>query len=116
MSFFIPSAMAQAADGAAQQASPISFYLFLGGFAVLFYFMIWRPQSKRAKEHKALMEGVQKGDEIITTGGLLGKVRKISGEYLVLQISDNVDIKIQKASVMATLPKDTIKGIEKATD
>lgn len=116
MSFFISTAMAQAADGASSQASPISFYLFLGGFAVLFYFMIWRPQSKRAKEHKTLMEGIQKGDEVITTGGLLGRIRKLSGEYVVLQISENVDIKIQKSSVMATLPKDTIKGIEKATD
>ena len=116
MSFFIPAAMAQAADGASSQASPFSFYLFLGGFALLFYFMIWRPQSKRAKEHKNLMEGIQKGDEIMTTGGLLGRIRKISGDYVVLQISDNVDIKIQKSSVMATLPKDTIKGIEKATD
>lgn len=116
MSFFISSAMAQAADSGAQQASPVTFYLLMGGMAIMFYFMLWRPQSKRAKEHKALMEGMQKGDEVMTSGGILGRIKKISGEYIVLQISDTVDIRIQKSSVMATLPKDTLKAIDKATD
>jgi preprotein translocase subunit YajC len=116
MSFFISSAMAQTAEGAAAPGSAVSSLIFFAGFALIFYFIIWRPQSKRAKEHKNLLEGIQKGDEVMTTGGLLGKVKKISGDYMVLQVADNVQLKVQKASVMAALPKDTIKSIDDATE
>jgi preprotein translocase subunit YajC len=116
MDFFISPAMAQAADAPSGSSQAFSSLIIFGGMALIFYFMIFRPQSKRAKEHKALTEGIQKGDEIMTTGGVLGKVKKISGDYIVLQIADNVDLKLQKSSVAASLPKDTIKGIDKATD
>ena len=75
------------------------------------YFLIIRPQSKRAKEQKSLMESLQKGDEVITSGGLLGKINKISGNFIGLEIADGVEITIQKASIGASVPKGTIKSL-----
>lgn len=111
MSFFISSAYGQAADAAAQPPSTIFNFLFLGGFALIFYFLIWRPQSKRAKEHKSLIESLGKGDEIMTNGGMLGKITKVDDLYVSLQVADNVELKMQKASIAAVLPKGTIKSI-----
>ncbi len=110
MDFFISSAYAQAEAGA-QEPSPIFNLVFFGGFALIFYFLIWRPQSKRAKEHKELMGSLNKGDEVMTNGGLLGKLTKVDENYIVVQIHDNVDVKMQKSAVAAVLPKGTIKSI-----
>jgi len=85
--------------------------IFFGGIALIFYFLIWRPQSKRAKEHKDLMSSLNKGDEVMTNGGILGKLTKVDDNYIVLQIHDNVEIKMQKSAVAAVLPKGTIKSI-----
>ena len=79
MSFFISSAYAQA-DAAAAPSGVFNF-IFFGGFALIFYFLIWRPQSKRAKEHKDLMGSLGKGDEVMTNGGLLGKLVKVDDSY-----------------------------------
>ena len=87
--------------------------LFLVGFIVIFYFLLWRPQSKRAKEHKELVTNLGKGDEVLTSGGMLGRITKVTEDYIVLQIAPTVEIKIQKAAVTAALPKGTIKEIEK---
>ena len=112
MSFFIPSVYAQAADGATAQApSPWFNLVFIGGFIVIFYFLIWRPQSKRAKEHKSLVDSLAAGDEIMTNGGMLGKITKVDDLYVALQVADNVVLKMQKASVAAVLPKGTMKSI-----
>jgi preprotein translocase subunit YajC len=111
MDFFISAAYAQAADATAQGPSPIFNMLFIGGFIVIFYFLIWRPQSKRAKEHRALVDGIGAGDEVMTNGGLLGKVTKVDELYVSLQVADNVVLKMQKASVAAVLPKGTMKSI-----
>ncbi|MCY4268783.1 MAG: preprotein translocase subunit YajC, partial [Gammaproteobacteria bacterium] len=70
-----------------------------------------RPQSKRAKEHRELVASIDKGDEIMTSGGLLGKVTKVSGEYMLLQVANGVEIKLQKTSVAAALPKGTLEQI-----
>jgi preprotein translocase subunit YajC len=113
MDFFISSAYAQTAVGASQQ-SPWTSFIFLGGFILIFYFMLIRPQSKRAKEHKALIEGVGKGDEVITAGGIIGKVTKVDEQYVSVTVAENVELKMQKSSVSAVLPKGTIKSIEKA--
>jgi preprotein translocase subunit YajC len=110
MDFFISSAYAQAEAGA-QQPSAIFNIIFFGGFALIFYFLIWRPQSKRAKEHKDLMSSLNKGDEVMTNGGILGKLSKVDETYIVLQINDNVEIKMQKSAIAAVLPKGTIKSI-----
>jgi preprotein translocase subunit YajC len=111
MDFFISAAHAQAADATAQGPSPIFNMLFIGGFIVIFYFLIWRPQSKRAKEHRSLVDGLSAGDEVMTNGGLLGKVTKVDDLYVSLQVADNVVLKMQKASVAAVLPKGTMKSI-----
>ncbi|KAA0876543.1 preprotein translocase subunit YajC [Nitrincola tapanii] len=107
MSFFISPAYAEAG-----QMDPGMFnMLFLVGFALIFYFFLWRPQSKRAKEHKALVGGLSKGDEVITAGGIIGKVVRLTDDYVVLEVSDGVELKFQKAHVAAELPKGTIKEI-----
>jgi preprotein translocase subunit YajC len=111
MSFFISSAYAQAADTAAAAPSPIYNFLFLGGFVVIFYFLIWRPQAKRAKELRSLLDNLKAGDEVMTTGGLLGRINRIEEHYVSLQVSDNVELKLQKNSVTAVLPKGTLKSI-----
>lgn len=111
MSFFINTAYAQAAEAAVEGPNPLFNVLFIGGFAVIFYFLIWRPQSKRAKEHKSLVESIGVGDEIMTTGGMLGKITKVDELYVAMQVADNVVLKMQKSSVAAVLPKGTIKSI-----
>ena len=77
---------------------------------VLFYFMLIRPQMKRAKEQKKMIEALQKGDEVVTSGGMLGKVTKVSEQYVSLEIADNVVVQVQKQTVQTVLPKGTIKG------
>ncbi|MDX2165226.1 MAG: preprotein translocase subunit YajC [Gammaproteobacteria bacterium] len=75
----------------------------------VFYLLLWYPQYRRSKNHRELMNGLQKGDEIITVGGLLGKIAKIEDDFITLTISPNVDISIQRDSVTATIPKGTLK-------
>lgn len=109
MSFLIPAAYADTA--AAAPAGSGFEWVFLVGFMVIFYLMIWRPQAKRAKEHKNLIGGLQKGDEVVTGGGIAGKVVKVTDDFVVLEVSDNVELKFQKMAVAATLPKGTLKAI-----
>jgi len=109
MSFLIPVAHAQ--EAAAAPAGTGFEWVLLVGFLVIFYLMIWRPQAKRAKEHKNLLGGLQKGDEVVTSGGIAGKVTKVADDFVVLEVSDNVELKFQKAAVAATLPKGTLKAI-----
>jgi len=110
MSLFISEAMA--ADVPAAPAGSDTFPLiFLVGIMAIFYFTVWRPQSKRTKEHKELLTNLQKGDEVVTTGGLLGKVTKVADEFVALQMADNVELKVQKAAISAVLPKGTMKSI-----
>lgn len=111
MDFFISSAMAQTGT-AAQAPSPMFNFVILGGFVLIFYFIIWRPQAKRAKEHKSLMESITKGDEVLTSGGILGKVNQVTDNYVVVQVAENVELKMQKSSIAAALPKGTIKSIQ----
>lgn len=101
-------AMAEAAPTAAPAWSPL---IMLGVFVVIFYLMVWRPQSKRTKEHKSLLENLGKGDEVVTTGGICGKVAKVSDDFITVEVAENVELKFQKASIHATLPKGTLKGI-----
>lgn len=113
MSFLIPAAYADAAAPAAAAGPAGSGFewVFLVGFLVIFYLMIWRPQAKRAKEHKNLLGGLQKGDEVVTSGGIIGKVTKVTDDFVVVEISDNVELKFQKQAIAATLPKGTLKSI-----
>ena len=112
MSFFISSAIAQEAGGAAAPAGFDSMSLiFLVGFVAIFYLMIWRPQAKRAKDHKALLGGLSVGDEVVTNGGIMGKVKKVTDEFIVLEVNAGQELKFQKGAVVNVLPKGTLKAI-----
>ena len=78
---------------------------------VVLYFLMIRPQMKRAKEHKAMIEALQKGDEVVTAGGVVGRVAKIGDNYVSLQVADNVEIMVQRPSVQVVLPKGTLKAL-----
>lgn len=110
MSFFISDAMAQAAP-AAQEPNIMSQLIFFIGIFVIFYFLLIRPQQKRAKEHRNLVSALSKGDEVVTNGGLAGKVTEVGDEYVNLELADNVEVKLQKQSVVNVLPKGTLKTI-----
>ncbi len=110
MDFFISAAYAQ--DGAAPQQSVIFNVIFIGGMFVLFYLILWRPQSKRAKEHRELVSSMAKGDEVLTSGGLLGKITKVTDDYVTIEVAQGVELNMQKASISAALPKGTIKSIQ----
>jgi preprotein translocase subunit YajC len=109
---FISSAIAQtapaAASGGGMQDSLMSMLPLVLMFVVLYFVMI-RPQMKKQKEHRAMVEALAKGDEIISAGGVLGKVSKLGDNYLGLEISNGVEIQIQRSAVIQVLPKGTIK-------
>lgn len=114
MSFFISSAYAQAASGGAAggETGGMITWVFLVGFMVVFYFLILRPQQKRNKDHKNLLGNLQKGDEVVTSGGIVGKVAKVTDEFVVLAITEDVKLRFQKAAIIATLPKGTLKALD----
>lgn len=104
MDFFISSAWAQNAP----QGDPFGFLLPMLIIFGAFYFLLIRPQQKRQKAHAELVSGLQTGDEVVTAGGILGRVTAVSDHYATLKISDNVEIKIQKSTVSQVVPKGTI--------
>ena len=106
----ISSAWAQAGGGA--QGGGIESMLLIVMMFVLLYFMMIRPQMKRAKEHKTMIDALQKGDEVVAAGGILGRISKISENYVTLDIANNVQIQVQRPAVQVLLPKGTIKNIE----
>ena len=112
MNLFETVAHAAPAGGAGGEAAWIQF-VFLGGFVLIFYFLLLRPQNKRRKEHQALMSALQKGDEIVTAGGVVGVINKVEDDFVKVQVSEGVEMRIQKTAVGATLPKGTIKGLDK---
>lgn len=115
----IQDAVAQAATTAAPAAAPahaggglMSLLPTLIIFVLVFYFLLIRPQAKRAKQQRQLMESITMGDEVVTTGGIAGKViRLLDNNYVVLEIADNVQILVQKGSVALVLPKGTLKAM-----
>jgi preprotein translocase subunit YajC len=105
---FITEAFAQSSDGASQTGNVLSQILLIAVFVLIFYLLIWRPQAKRAKEHRNLMEQLVVGDEISTSGGVIGKILEIKGDCVVLKInSDGTTIQIQKSHITSVLPKGT---------
>ncbi|MXY52229.1 MAG: preprotein translocase subunit YajC [Gammaproteobacteria bacterium] len=102
---------AQAADAGGAGGGWIQF-LFLGGFIAIFYFLLIRPQSKRRKEHQALVASLDKGDEVVTAGGVAGLVTNVDDDFVKVRIAPNVEIRVQKSSVGATLPKGTLKTLD----
>jgi preprotein translocase subunit YajC len=111
MSFFISPALAEGGAAALDSPGGMSQIFLLVGFVVIFYFMLWRPQSKRAKEHRELVSGMSKGDEIVIGGGLVGRITKVGEEFLVIEIAEGTEVNVQKNAVVAVLPKGTIKSI-----
>ncbi len=110
MDFFISPAAA--ADAATTASSPgMMDFAFPIILLVLFYFMLIRPQQKRAKEHKAMQSALAKGDEVVTDGGLMGKVIDITDNAVTVQIAENVEVKVRRESVNAVLPKGTLKKL-----
>jgi preprotein translocase subunit YajC len=105
----ISNAYAQAA--AATPSDPFISFLPMIAIFVAFYFFLIRPQQKRAKEQKAMLSALSVGDEIVIAGGIAGKVKKLSENYLDLEVADNVEIKVQRGAVQLLLPKGTLKSL-----
>ncbi len=103
--------LAEGAPVAPEGPSAIMQLIFFGGFILIFYFLMWRPQSKRAKEHKNLVSSLSKGDEVITNGGIAGKISKVSEDFIAMEVSEGVELKVQKVAIAASLPKGTLKSI-----
>jgi len=107
MSFFISDAMAQDAGAAAGQG--MASFVPLIVLFVIFYFLLLRPQMKRAKEHKKLTESLAKNDEVVTAGGIAGKVVKVEDSFVTVQVAEGVELLVQKNSIGSVLPKGTVK-------
>ncbi len=105
MDFFIRDAHAQGGGG----DPTFSFIMLIALFAV-FYFVLIRPQSKRQKEHKAMVASLSKGDEVVTNGGLLGKITNVGDSFVTVEVADGLEVKVQRLSVAALMPKGTIKS------
>ena len=105
---FISNAYAQTPSAG---GDPIMTFLPMIAIFVAFYFFLIRPQQKRAKDTKAMLSALQVGDEIVISGGIAGKVKKLSDNYLDLEVADNVEIKVQRGAVQLLLPKGTLKSL-----
>jgi preprotein translocase subunit YajC len=106
----INSAWAQASGGAAAGIGVENIVMIVLMFGVLYFLMI-RPQMKRAKEHKTMVDALQKGDEVVTSGGVLGRISKISENYVTLEVAEKVEVLVQRPAVTLVLPKGTIKNV-----
>lgn len=113
MSFFISNAWAEgAANAGAPPGSGLMGFLPLILIFVLFYFLLIRPQAKRAKEHKQMVEALSKGDEVVTNGGLLGRVNEVGESFLTIEIAEGTEVKLQRNAVASLVPKGTYKAKE----
>jgi preprotein translocase subunit YajC len=111
MSLFISDALADSAMAGSQGQGGLSMMIMPAIFIAVFYLLLWRPQAKRAKEHNEMVSGLQKGDEIITSGGMLGKVMDVSDKFLKVSLSEGCEVRLQKNSVTSVLPKGTIDSL-----
>jgi preprotein translocase subunit YajC len=105
---FISEAFAQTTPAAGSSDGLLSLLPIVLMFVVLYFIMI-RPQMKRQKEHKAMIEAIAKGDEVVTSGGVLGKVSKLGDTYIHLEVANGVELQVQRSSVVQVLPKGTVK-------
>ena len=105
---FISSAYAQAAAGGSTQDTLLGMLPLVLMFVVLYFVMI-RPQMKKQKEHKAMVDALAKGDEVVTAGGMLGKVAKIGETYISVELATGVEVQMQRSAVATVLPKGTVK-------
>ena len=107
----ISNAWAQAAPAAGDAAGGLMGMLPILLMFVVLWFLMIRPQMKKAKEHKSMVEAMQKGDEVLTNGGIAGRITKVGETYIAVEIADNVEISLQKNAVTAILPKGTLKTL-----
>jgi preprotein translocase subunit YajC len=107
MNFFISDAHAAGEAG----GDPLTSFLPLIIIFVVFYFLLIRPQTKKAKQHKELVQSLAKGDEVVTNGGLLGRIVKVSDNFVDVELADNLVVKLQRQAVGSVMPKGTIKGL-----
>jgi len=110
MSFFISDALAEA-PAAATQGDALTGLLPLVIFGVVLYFLLIRPQVKRQKEHRKMVESLSKGDEVVTTGGMAGKIIDMGDNFIKLEVSDGVEIKCRRQAVESVLPKGSLKEL-----
>jgi preprotein translocase subunit YajC len=108
MNGLISDAWAQATPGA--PGGQFQFALLMAAFIALFYFMLIRPQQRRAKEHQALVSKLAAGDEVVTSGGVLGRVTEVGDPFVTLEVADGVRIKVQKVQITQLMPKGTLKS------
>lgn len=106
--FFLADAMAQTGGAAGGGMMGLIFPVLL---IVIFYFLLIRPQTKRAKAHKALIEALKKGDEVVTNGGLLGRIAEVGDNFVLLEAAEGVQLKVQRQSVAGVMPKGTTKSL-----
>jgi preprotein translocase subunit YajC len=111
MSFLISNAWADAAAQASTQPSLMAQMLPLVLLLAVFYFLLIRPQMKRSKEHRQMLSALAKGDEVVTSGGVIGKVREIGENLLVIEIADKIEVRVQKQAVTSVLPKGTMQSL-----
>lgn len=111
MSFFISDALAAAGTTASPQADGTFSLIMIAAIFVMFYFMLIRPQNKKAKEHRDLVGRLKKGDEVVTSGGILAKVVNLDEQYIKVSLAEGVEITLQKGAVVAVLPKGTLKSL-----
>ena len=112
MSFFISDALAEGGAAAAQQPG-LEGMLFRLGVLVFFYMLFLRPQAKRAKEKKQMVESLTKGTEVVTSGGILGKIADVDDNFVKIEISDNIFIQVQRHNIESMMPKGTYKAMHK---
>lgn len=110
MDWLISAAAAQA-QGAPGQPSALMQFLPLVLIFVVFYFLLIRPQTKRAKEHRAMVAALETGAEVVTNGGILGKVTQLSEQYVTVEVADGVNVKVQRHAITQVLPKGTLKSV-----
>ena len=113
MSFFIEDALAEGGSVAAQAPDIISQLMVFGGIFLIFYLLFIRPQNKKMKEHQAMVSALAKGDEVVTNGGVLGKVMALHDGFVTIEVSTDMTLNIQRSAVATIQPKGTIKGIKK---
>ena len=108
MNSLIPDAMAQAGGGAS--SNPLALPLMMVVFVGIFYFLLIRPQQKKAKEHQNMISKLASGDEVVTSGGVLGRITEVGDTFVTVEIADGVRVKVQKSQVTSLMPKGTLKG------
>jgi len=113
MSLFMSNAHASAGTAAATGGGSMQMLILVALFGLVFYFLIYRPQANRVKAHKSLMSAMAKGDEVLTQGGLVGKIVKVSDDkdFIVISLNEQAEVTVQKSAISAVLPKGTMKSL-----